>query len=47
MRRCGVVGGTLAFGFIGHVFESEHRLFSYHSALALQQAEITGEVLTG
>jgi len=39
-RRRGVVGSTLAFGSIGHVFESEHRLFS-------QQAEITGEVLTG
>jgi len=31
--RCGIVGSTLAFGFI--VFESEHRLFSHHGASAL------------
>jgi len=30
--RCGVVGSTLAFGSIGHEFESEHRLLSHHSA---------------
>jgi len=40
MRRCCVVGSTLAFGSIGHGFELEHRV-------SLQQAEITGEVLTG
>jgi len=28
------VGSTLAFGSIGHGFESEHRLFSHHSASA-------------
>jgi len=27
MGRCGVVGCTLAFGSIGHGFDSEHRLF--------------------
>jgi len=37
--RCGV-GSTLAFGSIGHGFESEHRLFSHHGASAFQQAEI-------
>jgi len=37
---------TLAFGSIGHGFESEHRLFSHHS-ISLQQAEVTGVVLTG
>jgi len=42
----GVLGSTLAFGSIGHGFKSEHCLFSHHSA-CLQQAEITGEVLTG
>jgi len=31
---CGVVGGTLAFGFIGHGFESKHSLFSHHRASA-------------
>jgi len=35
VRRCGVVGRTLAFGSIGHGFESEHRLFSHHVAAAL------------
>jgi len=30
--RCGVVGSTLAFGSIGHGFESELRLFSHHRA---------------
>jgi len=29
VRRCGGVGSTLAFGSIGHGFESEHRFFSY------------------
>jgi len=39
---------TLAFGSVRHGFESEHRLFSHHSAsISLQQAEITDEVLTG
>jgi len=42
----GVVGSTLAFGSIGHGFESEHRLFSQSYCISLQQAEITGEVLT-
>jgi len=37
VRRCGVVGSTLAFGFIGHGFESEHRLFSHHSASAFSK----------
>jgi len=37
VRRCGVVGSTLAFGSIGHVFESEHRLFSHHSASAFSK----------
>jgi len=32
--RCGVVGSTLAFGSIGHGFESEHRLFSHQGASA-------------
>jgi len=27
--RCDVVGSTLAFGSIGHGFESEHCLFSH------------------
>jgi len=29
MGRCGVLGSTLAFGYIGHGLESEHRLFSH------------------
>jgi len=36
-RRCGVVGSTLAFGSIGHGFESEHSLFSYHSVSAFSK----------
>jgi len=32
--RRGVVSSTLAFGSIGHGFESEHRLFSHHGASA-------------
>jgi len=32
--RCGVVDSTLAFGSIGHGFESKHSLFSHHSASA-------------
>jgi len=36
-RRYGVVGSTLAFGSIGHGFESEHRLFSHHSASAFNK----------
>jgi len=35
--RCGLVGSTLAFGSIGHVFETEHRLFSHHSASAFSK----------
>jgi len=34
--RCGVVGSTLAFGSIGHGFESEHRLFSHHGEIKLR-----------
>jgi len=34
---CGVVGSTLAFGSIGRGFESEHRLFSHHSASAFSK----------
>jgi len=30
VRRCGVVGSILAFGSIGHGFESEHRIFSIY-----------------
>jgi len=37
VRRCDVVGSTLAFGSIGHGFESEHRLFSHHSASAFSK----------
>jgi len=47
VERCGVVGSTLAFGSIGHEFESEQRLFSHQGASASKQAEITDEVLTG
>jgi len=35
--RCVVVGSTLAFGSIGHGFESEHRLFSDHGASAFSK----------
>jgi len=35
--RRGVVGSTLAFGSIGHGFESEHRLFSHHAASAFSK----------
>jgi len=46
--RCGVVGSTLAFGSsIGHGYECEHRLFSHHIGISLQQADITGVMLTG
>jgi len=34
VRRCGVLGSILAFGSIGHGFESELRLFSQQSASA-------------
>jgi len=34
---CGVVGSTLTFGSIGHGFESEHHLFSYHSTSVFRQ----------
>jgi len=37
VRRCGVVGSTLAFGSIGHGFKSEHRLFSHHGASAFSK----------
>jgi len=37
VRRCGVVGSTLAFGSIGHGFQSEHRSFSHHSASAFSK----------
>jgi len=36
-ERCGVVGSTLAFGSIGHGFESKHRLFSHHGASAFSK----------
>jgi len=35
--RRGVVGSTLAFGSIGHGFESEHRSFSHHGASAFSK----------
>jgi len=35
--RCGVVGSTLAFGSIGHGFESGHGLFSQHCASAFSK----------
>jgi len=35
--RRGVVGSTLAFGSIGHGFDSEHRLFSHHGASAFSK----------
>jgi len=44
--RCDVVGSTLAFGSIGHGFESEHRFFRSW-CFSLQLAEITAEVPTG
>jgi len=31
------VGSTLAFGSLGHGFESEHRLFSHHGASAFSK----------
>jgi len=34
---CGVVGSTLAFGSIGHGFESEHRIFSQQGASAFSK----------
>jgi len=37
VRHCGVVGSTLAFGSTGRGFESEHRLFSHHSASAFSK----------
>jgi len=37
VRRCGVVGSTIAVGSIGHGFESEHRLLSHHSASAFSK----------
>jgi len=45
--RRGVVGSTLAFGSIGHGFESEHHLFSHHGASAFSKLRsLHGEVLT-
>jgi len=47
----GAVDGTLAFGSIGRGFESEHRLFSHHSASIFKQADnlisLHGVVLPG
>jgi len=37
---CGVVGSTLAFGSVGHGFESEHRLFSHHGASAFSKLRL-------
>jgi len=37
VRLCGVVGSTLAIEFIVQGFESEHRLFSHHSASAFSK----------
>jgi len=37
LRRFGVVGSTLAFGSMGHGFESEHGLFYHHSASAFSK----------
>jgi len=45
--RCGVVGSTLAFGSIGHGFRNRAPLIFTSWCISLQQAEITGEVLTG
>jgi len=46
--RCGVVGSTLAFGSIGHGFVRIRAPLIFTSwCISLQQAEITGEVLTG
>jgi len=38
--RFGVVGSTLAFGSIGHGFESEHCLFSHHGASAFSKLRL-------
>jgi len=46
--RCGVVDSTLAFGSMGHGFESEHLLFSHHGASASSKLRsLHGEVFTG
>jgi len=37
VRRCGVMGSTLAFGSVDHGFESEHRSFSHHGASAFSK----------
>jgi hypothetical protein len=37
MRRCGVVGSTLAFGSTGRGFDHEHRYFLHHSASAFNK----------
>jgi len=42
--HCGVVGNTLAFGSIGHGFESEHRLFSHHGASAFSRTGAVGSI---
>jgi len=47
MRRCGVVGSTLAFGSIGHGFESEHRLFTYNIASAFSKLRSLAKCLLG
>jgi len=45
--RCGVVGSTLAFGSVGHRVRLRAPLNFTSQYISLQQAEITGEVLTG
>jgi len=42
---CGVVGSTLAFVSIGHGFESEHHLFSHHSASAFSKLKSLAKCL--
>jgi len=37
LGRCGVVGSTLAFGSIGHGFESGYGLFSHHGKSAFSK----------
>jgi len=37
VRHCGVVGSTLAFEYIGHGFESDHRLCSHHGVSAFSK----------
>jgi len=40
VKHFGVVGTTLAFGSIGRGFESEHPLFSHHSATAFSKLSL-------